>query len=323
MRAGTSLPADAESVERAVILLGRPRSATLRPLEAELGIPVAALPIDAERGIVESWLELLAATGWRWRATLAVGTPDAMRFYERIRVPTGVLLEVVPDPMPDRGPAGVVRDLLAGDGIDAHDPAPDRVLVIEGSRPAPIGAAVLAELLEGPMRAADGEPGAGAIRISVSADATPAGAVVLDRESVRRIASIGFVDLKEQLVNAVIAAGGSVRAIRTDGGAPRIRDRIGYLREVAARLATGAPSIGAGASVHPTAAVRGASLVARDGVVGEEAFVMDSVVLPGARVGARAVVARSIVPPGVEVPASALVVDEVFAPLRASGGRSR
>ncbi len=334
--------------ERAVILLGRPRAAVQSELESELGVPAAVLPLGRGRTVLESWLEVLADSGHAWHAMLAIGEADAARFHQRLRVPPGIEVELVVDPEPDRGPAGVVRDLVLGreaPGRDTRARTPvGRVVVVEGSLPPVVRGDDLVRMLE----AFGGNEGPGAIRIAVGLGAVPAGLFALDGAAVARISAVGFVDLKEQLVSAVVSAGGDVRALRLDAAVHRARDRAGYLAAVAARhardaeAAMGAEHGASGqeaseheaseheasehetseqeATVHPSATLRGASLVAREGVVGEDALLIDSVVLPGARIGARAVVARSVVPPGVEVPESGLVVDEVFAALR-TGGR--
>jgi hypothetical protein len=296
----------------AIVLLGRAGVDARTPLESECGVETPLLALDARRTILEAWLEALAATGGAWRVLLAHGVDEQRASYGRVVAPAGVSVEVRCDPSPHRGPAGVVRDLWA-EACGAEPGAFPQVLVIEGSNPGVLSAEVLGRLVEpfGDSR----DAGRGEIRLAVSVESAPGGVIALDRGALRRIAPVGFVDLKEQTVSALIADGGVARAVPSGLPILHARDRIGYLAAVAAALSAGGTAIAESARVGDGARIRGASILS-DGVsVDDRALVVDAVLLPGARVGRGAVVARSVVAAGAVVPDAALIVDDVFAGL--------
>jgi ADP-glucose pyrophosphorylase len=59
--------------------------------------------------------------------------------------------------------------------------------------------------------------------------------------------------------------------------------------------------------------VSGHSIVCRGAEVAPDAFILDSVVLPGAAIGSRCVVARSVIGPLIRVPEGSVLVDAVMA----------
>lgn len=288
------------------MLLGHAGRDARTPLESECGVVTPLLALDARRTILDAWLEALAASGDGWHVLLAHGAAEDRAIYEGVAAPRGLSLELRADPAPHRGPAGVVRDLwreASGSTREVYA----RVVAIEGSNPGVLPSAVLRRLIE-PCA-----PGSGEIRLAVSAESAPAGAIALDRVALERIAPVGFVDLKEQTVSALLAAGGCARAVPTGAPAMHARDRGGYLAAVAAAIAAGGRTIAGSARVGEGARVRGNAVLCDGAVVEDHALVVDAVLLPGARVGRGAVVARSVVGPSVSVPEAALIVDDVFA----------
>lgn len=313
------------STNLAVILIGRAGFDARTPLESEVGVETPLLALDARRTILDAWIEALATVGGAWRVLLAHGTAEHRTVFDTVAAPEGCSIELHADPAPHRGPAGVVRDLWI-EACGATPGAFAQLLAIEGSNPGVPSGEVLRRLAE-PFA-----PGRGEIRLAVSTDSAPGGAIALDRAALERIAPVGFVDLKEQTVSALLAAGGVVRAVPAGLPALHARDRSSYLAAVAAAIAGGAAAgavpnstpISGDARIGEGARVRGASVLCAGAVVEDRALVLDSVVLPGARVGRGAVVARSVVAPGAVVPDAALIVDDVFAGIgagsRLSGG---
>jgi hypothetical protein len=297
----------------AVVLLGGSARNWASEFESELGVRAPMLALDAERTVLDAWLRALGDAFGAVRVVLAAGDDQRAAQYAEVVAPAGIELARMADPSPHRGPAGVIRDIMDRHAGGAFAEWRD-VLVVEGSRPPPASCGYLAELV------AHGGAPRGEIRIATSIESTPAGAMSLDRKAVGMIAPIGFVDLKEQVVSALLAAGGSVRAVATRETALHARDRIAYLQSVARALRSGRPAVAGDAFLAVGARVRGDSLVRPGAAVDERALVVDSVVLDGARIGRGAVVARSVIAPGAVVPDAAVIVDEVFTGLVAAGG---
>jgi len=175
--------------------------------------------------------------------------------------------------------------------------------------------------------------------VLATAAGQPCGVMHLTAKAVSRIPTIGYFDLKEQLLPALAAQGGIVPAIQTPIVPHRISDLRSYLALVAGQ-AQGAASPAsstesstasstASSLVSESAEIQGGANVASDVLVGRGvqvhagAVVVGSVLMPGAIVGRDAIVARSVIPPGSRVPAGARVIDEVFASLGESErGRS-
>ena len=188
---------------------------------------------------------------------------------------------------------------------DAGFRAEGGALVIEASNPPQFDFARFFGAIDGSCGAVIGAAG----------DASLSGISWISEAALASIPVIGYFDLKEQLVTAIVASGRTVQACFGWAESCRIVDRESYLRGVALMQDGRSSPIGADAVVEPGAVVRGASIVCRGAVVERGALVIDSAILPGARVCADAVVARSIVPPGSHVPCGYLVVDEIFGAL--------
>lgn len=294
---------------RAVLLAGSLRVARAAPLSGALGLPVASLPVDARCSVLAWWLDALLRQRVTDGVSVAVADETERSFYERIAVEAdcdkrfGVWI----DRNQHRGAGGTVRDHVDDLGVEA---IPGGMLIAECSTFGDFD-------LPGFVAAID--PASDAT-VLAGPDGSPCGVMHLSLQAIRRIPTIGYFDLKEQLLPAIAAAGGRVPVVRSRGAPFRISDRRSYLALVDARRAGGAPMISDAAHIDPSAIIEGGSLIGRGAVVKERAIVSGSVVMPGAMVGAGAVVARSIVPPGVRIPAGSRIIDEVFASL-ASGRR--
>jgi len=294
----------------AVLLAGRSSSTRPSPLSRSLGLPVAALPINAERNLAECWVRRLAVAGFRGTAVLALAAESDRAYFEQIEVPAGVALEVRVDSSGHRGAGGTVGDTWRErfDGMDAAARG-GGVLVAEVSNAPLFDFARLYAAIDRRL---------GAV-IGAADDATPAGVSWFSTDALSLVPAIGFFDLKEQLVPAVVAAGRRVEAVVGTHASCRIADLESYRRAIALVCADGSFVAAPDAVIEPGATVRGASIVCRGAVVEQGALVVDTAVLPGARVCADAVVARSIVPPGSHVPRGYLVVDEIFGELGSTG----
>lgn len=198
-----------------------------------------------------------------------------------------------------RGPAGVLRDMCEG------YPPDSTVLVGEASR---FVSCEIAELVrEHRRRNADATVG-------VNADGSPGGVFAIRRSALDLVNRLGFMDLKEQWLNKVLASGGAVYAHDLRGaGAMILRTRADLLD--AARVALGLPRPGPALEpvwrVPGSRPVSGASVVCAGARIASSAFVHDAVVMPGAEVGEDAVVVRSVVAPGVRVENGSELIDVV------------
>ena len=311
----TNAPRASGAAPCACILLAGQRAAPRAgSLAAEMGVPVAALPLDARVTVVGAWLEALDAANFGGRRILALSTDEDGQFYKGTglvsagvaegSVKAGSALELRTDTAQHRGVAGTVADICAP-LMNSPAKLEHGVLVIECSCAPNFDIA-------GMLRAI---PADASIVVGVSSGDIPAGVVWLSREAIERIPSVGFFDLKEQLVTAMVAAGTRVTAHVGCAAFNRIATRESYLAAIEQRLDEGGLATSPDAIIAPDAQVRGATMICRGVRVESGAFVSDAAILPGATIGARATVARSVVPPGAIVPAGALVVDQIYAPL--------
>jgi hypothetical protein len=293
----------------AVLLAGQSSSTRPSRLTRSLGLPTAALPVNAERSLAECWARRLVDAGFRGTIVLAVASEQDRAFYGQIAVPPSVKLEVRADSSGHRGAGGTLGDAWR-ERVSSMDEAAAKggALVVEVSNSPNFDFARLFAAID--LRL-------GAV-IGAAADATPAGIAWMSSEALALVPPIGFFDLKEQFIPAIVASGRRVEAVVGAAEACRIADISTYLRAIALLRAGGPVSVAADAVIEEGAVVRGDSVVCRGAVVERGALVVDTAVLPGARVCADAVVARSIVPPGSHVPRGYLVVDEVFGALGSS-----
>lgn len=275
------------TVLRAVLLAGGPRPA---PVASETGLSVLDLIVRPDRSVLESWLDEIDG----FEPSLAPGFEVRVIYDKQSHRPGDPTFErsfgvrIEEEEGRYRGPAGVVWDACADladtDGL---------VLIIEAQRYLCSGG--LAELVA--EHAAD-DCG---VSVVANPDESPAGVFIVRRSMLERVPEIGFMDLKEQWLQAVLKEGhvAKIRHLR-EPGCLGIRTRRQYL-----------------AAVRAAAAGQGSDwsgVVAPGADVDDSAALVGSVVMPGASVGARAVVARSVVCPGGRVEADAEVVDAAVAP---------
>jgi hypothetical protein len=146
-------------------------------------------------------------------------------------------------------------------------------------------------------------------------DGTPSRLMLVRSPCLSALPPVGFVDLMEQGLPLIMAAGHRVTAVhRTRAASLPVRTRDGYiaaLQRYHRQLAFEA-SAEAGVTVGVGEDWRSSFALVEDGAaLDSSACLHDSVVLAGGRVGPGAVVARSVVCPGGVVPRGAVVVDQV------------
>ncbi len=253
-------------------------------------------PIDwwiaPDGSVLETWADRIrtATAGMRSPLPIRVLATPAMPAPWPSTVP-GTSIER--DPHPYRGPAGVVRDVAQALPADRH------VLVVEGARHLD---ASLAPMI------ADHLASGAAITVGRNPDRSPAGVYCIRRDALDAVPTAGFCDLKEQLLPRLRAAGRLVLVHDLEGrGAMPLRTRLELIE--AARVARHAAPPGGPVAIGRMPGPSALRVVCRGAMVGPEADVLDSIVMPGAYVGAGSTVIRSIIGPGTVVPADVRIVD--------------
>lgn len=204
------------------------------------------------------------------------------------------------DPLPYRGPAGILLDMCAGYSPDDH------VMVVEAGRVCPesltrFTAAHFASEAD--------------ITIARNPDESPAGVYMVRCRALKSIAPVGYVDLKEQWLARSCAAGSVIRVVDFAWpGALPLRTRTDFLH--AARcLSRRAPSIEPSTVIpsQGSEASRDGSLriIGRGATVASDADVYDAVVMPGATVGAAAYIEQSIICPGAVIEPRARIIEAI------------
>jgi len=280
-------------IDHCVILGG---GITPVPLARATGMAVLDLPIRGDTTMGELLCERLADTfrlpeGQRALVVRSEGLPIPRRLPD--------CLELMTEPQRYRGPAGAVRDVCGRGDPDAW------ILVVEGNR-------YLGESLEVLVRHATEDAD---VVVGTNPDQSPAGVYLLRRRVVDMTPTMGFLDLKEQLLNKCRANGGRTVAAMFKGvGVFQIRTRVELLRAIETDSREQAEQVHSLYVKRVVAQQKWASLIQSDSTVDPEAVVIESVVMDGADVGPGAVVVRSIVCPGAVVRPGAELVDRVVTP---------
>ncbi len=274
----------------AVVLLAG--GLVLPPLARAAGRSVLDLTVAHNETVLERWLRL--TSDLRGVPVRAVHGPQI----PAPEIPSWARadVQVIRERDAYRGPAGAIRD--ATEDL----PSGDWILVIEGTRYHhgsidPVLHAVACD---------DSD-----VFVSCTPERAPAGVYAMRRSVLDHVASVGYVDLKEQLIARARAAGDRVRVVEHgEGMSFPLRTRTELLRAASySSNGTGARATEPGAPRVLTGE-RWSSLVDDSARVDPSAVIVESIVMPGARVGRNAVVARSLVCPGGHVPADAIVLDE-------------
>ena len=292
-----------------LVLCGSMRLGRSAPLSQALGLPLAALPIDAQRSQLGGWIRTVSLGPRAPRVGIAIADADEYSFYQRIAEELGHAspIDIWIDHKNHRGAGGIVRD-YTDDRWSGRGGSVGGLLVIECSAHVDFDCQALLAGIDASAEAT----------VLAAADGRPCGVMHLSNTAIQRIPPIGYYDLKEQLVPAIVRGGGRVRPFFVSSEPSRLGDLTSYLSLLERRARSGVLMIADDARIDPTSDVTGWALVARGADIRSGALVANSAILPGAVVGEGAVVARSVVPPGAYVPPGALVVDRVFASLESN-----
>ncbi|MFK7961648.1 MAG: glycosyltransferase [Phycisphaerales bacterium] len=285
------LPTGELPIRTAIILAG---GVWPTPLQEVLDRNPADFWVSPDGPVLDAWIDRVRD------ATASMPHPLPVRLAANGAIPAPWPsgrpdVHVEQDPHPFRGPAGVVADLARGLPEDQH--------VIVGEAARWIDCSLSAMI-------ADHLASNAAVTIARNPDGSPAGVYLIRGDALALVPVAGYVDIKEQWLPSVRQAGLPVLVHQLDGrGAMPLRTRDQLLE--AARVARrDRPRVGLGPSGDP--ALEPLRAVCRGAIVGPDAGIFDSIIMPGAYVGPRATVIRSIVGPDTVVPPDHVLSDCVF-----------
>lgn len=276
---------------------------------ASLGRSILDLPLLASNTVLQQWgvqaANLAQALGLE-RLVIRIlldhlaSVPNAACFA------TNVTVQAERDRFDFRGSGGVLHDI-------AEDYPDDAYILVANA------AAVLLDPLPGLFEAlttcsAD-------IAIHAQPDGTPSGLMLIRCATLRQIATVGFVDMKEQALPA-IARSHSVRVVYRAVDCPAIRSLPEYLtvlHQQARRNTTGATAQSGSTDPFEEDWQSSFAVVESGSQVAQDVRIHDAVVLAGARVENHAVVVRSVVGKGGIIHRGQMVVHQIVGP----GGERR
>jgi hypothetical protein len=315
-------------IARVLLLAGGLRPS---PIASACGDSVLALPVGTEGSLLAHWAtvfrDVLVRDDAEARVRIClrpdqveglrsiVSTLEGTTTHATATAPTShhaapvQFFELFPDQAAYRGPAGVVRDATRDLPKDAN------VLIVEASR---LALTPIRPLIEAHCAAGSD------VTVGINPDASPAGLFVIRVEALDLVSDVGFVDLKEQFLPKLVAAGKDVRVFALAPPAMgAFRTRGEFLAAVlASEQATADHPVARAAAPGPVA-------LAPDAFVDPTAYVAHSVIGPEARIESGAVVVRTIVMARAVVPAGASISDAVVTlagvvhDLGSNGGASR
>lgn len=283
----------------AIVLLGGGVLAST--LARMAGRSILDLQITHGESILDLWSQAIQREGFT--------SPPEVRVLHSAAYPAPILtsealaasrLAVFRDRGDFRGPAGALRDACEADPEDAAILVADGASFLRGR---------LTDLLEAHARSS------ASVTMAVTTTGATAGAAVLRAGALRLVRAQGFMDFKEQFLNAITGAGEhvSTHVVDPDWIAP-IRDRATLLRaaEIAAdRLDRPLVNVFPGGRKLVLGTGTSGSLVCAGARVAGDAVVAGSVVMAGATVGAGSIVARSVVLPDAVIPPGAEALDQL------------
>lgn len=276
------------------------------PLQQEVGLPVAAMPLTTGETLFTRWLSVLSALKSVRGVRVVVNSDRDARLLTAsidparggVGAPISAQANVLPpnevlmEQSSWRGTAGLMRD-MAGEIADREH----LIVLIEVSMLPPNS---LDPILSSLASGVEGVVGS-------SRDRIPNGVCAFRGGVLLHIPRVGYFDVKEQLLPRLHENGLRVRPALFDERSFRIRDRRTYLEAVHAINAP-LPSRAAGG-----ARFEGVCLIDPFAVISEGAIVHDSVVMQGAVVEPEAIVTKSVIGPGARVEGGRRVVREVIA----------
>ena len=286
----------------AIILAGGLRKS---PLHDELGMHELCLPLDDGRTLLAAWLETLGASGGCKDAAIVVSdAEDAQEIQRHLDESADFRhdlphVQVIVERGRWRGTAGVLRDVA--DGMVGSE-----ILVA-------VEAACLPPSSLTPLLASIATGSEGVVGVGSHFD--PAGVYGFRRSAMKHVPSVGYFDLKEQLLPEMYTRNASVHAVCVTETVIRLRDREGYLQAIS--WLVGSEDNGESrhcssvTTIAPSVRLVGTCLIDSNAKLEDGVIVRDSVVLDGAVVGIGAVVNRSVIGSGAVIAAGHIVTNAV------------
>ena len=262
-------------------------------LESLVGVPPLLLPIGPSILLLECWREKLEGYV-EADSPLEILVASTNGFQSMDLIASDPRFKRGLDPRPHRGTAGVLSDYLERDASGSE--GLDYLLVIERSSCPPCS-------LGGFMSALGAAPD---ILIGVSELDRLTGIMAIKPKILNLVPSVGYFDLKEQLVKKAVDVNFKVSASSIMPRSIPINSVASWI-EAIRYLAYPDPA----ADSDRQFVVEGVSCIDPSATVGN-AMGRDSIIMEGAVVGDGAVVARSVLCPGAEVASGARVIDSVI-----------
>ena len=285
-----------------IILAGGLR---LSPLRSDLKVHELCLPISQNESLLEVWLEVINELEHCNKVVIAVSSQsDATQIQRTLdgingRKPNLPKTQIIVESGRWRGTAGVLRDV-------AQEYAKSEILL------AVEGACLPPESLVSIAAACKSET-TGAVGITHKAD--PVGVYVFHRSVMKHVPTIGFFDVKEQLLPQMYAKKLGAHALHISNSFIRLRDRQAYLSAISQYVMQHEKS---GASVNGKVyesdnnyRLVDTCVIEPTASVGEGAVLRQSVVLKGAKIGKKAVINESIIGSGIVIP-NGLIVSQTI-----------
>ncbi len=262
-------------------------------MQQALNLPALALPVSGYRCLLAWWVDRLDQAGCREVHVIVNDRADAEQLRQLLPPMdgTGPSVEIEPEAGRWRGTAGLLHDVTRSWGTTMP------LLAIEGACLPPPDL----DHLTRPVRA-EGD----LAWVGLCSNRRPVGLTLLDAAALAQVPSIGFYDMKEQLLPALYSAGCGARAVQLEHPGGRVRDRLSYL----AAIRRGEETMVCGATDRGRWRA-GACLVHPDAQVDPSAVIHESIVLAGATIGAGAVLSRAIIGPEVTIAPDEVVRDRV------------
>ncbi len=274
-------------------------------LSAQLGMPVLCLPVSRADTVLSAWLRSLSAAGDCQSVRIVVSDENDARQIRQHLDELSVSqteradVQVILEPAKWRGTGGTLQDVVAD--VDEGE----LLLMVEGSCLPPVSLDLLFEPLASK----------GICTVGIGDHSEPAGAYAFKREVLSLFPSVGYFDVKEQLLPKLYDHGRGARAVKVTDHVVRLRGRVGYL-EAVSRVAGQGQMVGDGCDrdwsrVSSSAMVSATSLIGADVVIEDGAVIHDSVVMTGSVVRSGAIVRRSVVGSNAEIRARRILTETV------------
>jgi glycosyltransferase involved in cell wall biosynthesis len=274
------------------------------PLMQETGLSILDLPLTSTATVLDWWLDHVRVVAKNLHRSI----PIYILHNSHVPVPwprrePDLDITYIHDPLPLRGPAGVIRDACA------QLPPDGDILVFEAARY--MGGTLWSMMQQHAATGADAT-------VATNTDHTPAGIYLLRSELLAMVPAAGYVDLKEQWLDRLVCAERDVRRYVLPGaGSLHLHDRASLLR--AASLASGVSTDAPPSHVEPKPTSMTAPnqmslrIICRGAAVDPTAIILNSIIMPGATVGSHALIVRSLICPNTRVQTGTDIADAIVA----------